>query len=512
MTRAEFKLIIMKSKVIVIKLILICSSLSLYGIGKDSIHLAGRFSQVDTMIVREIVCKVIKNNNLPDWIIHSQEYKAPVKDRKFNISIPVNNELFYVSLFYVDSSGNLNPLDLGNGRAVPFLFTPGDSIVANIWLSKQIVDFSGRGSQKLQCQKNIYMLKHLPNGFHYRYLELGNAGLFASHYRVLDTSFRLQLDMKLALLESYKGMLPNDVYERIYYDCIGQHFFSIYHHIYVTTKLDLTGERLPFAKEWLRKLQTDYPQVDTCESAIQSAFYSGYLLLKERMNLRYLEDNDGQSLPDLAMIIETILKKYQGSMRDKLLMLVIVDLAKYGTGEYIDDVLQIVGKNESRAMLIDWRKRNQIGVAAYPFDLPDMNGERYRLDDFKGKTVVIDFWFTGCRPCIGMAKAMKPIADHFKNDTNVVFLSINVSETKESWKAGLDAGIYTFPGALHLSTYGHSSREHPLLKYYNYTGFPKLLLIDKRGNIISTNPPNPGTENGSELLRRLIAKYSGGGT
>ena len=38
--------------------------------------------------------------------------------------------------------------------------------------------------------------------------------------------------------------------------------------------------------------------------------------------------------------------------------------------------------------------------AAWGFDVSDTQGRRHRLDDYRGKWVVVNFWATWCVPCI----------------------------------------------------------------------------------------------------------------
>ena len=61
-------------------------------------------------------------------------------------------------------------------------------------------------------------------------------------------------------------------------------------------------------------------------------------------------------------------------------------------------------------------------------------GQKVSLNDIKGRTIVIDFFFTRCPTfCPAMAKAMKRLQDAFKkNDTLVQFISVSIDPINDS--------------------------------------------------------------------------------
>lgn len=62
---------------------------------------------------------------------------------------------------------------------------------------------------------------------------------------------------------------------------------------------------------------------------------------------------------------------------------------------------------------------------AVNFNLPDMNGRKYRLSDYHGQTVVINFWASWCAPCINELPILLSAA---RSHPHVIFLLISIDE------------------------------------------------------------------------------------
>ena len=65
-------------------------------------------------------------------------------------------------------------------------------------------------------------------------------------------------------------------------------------------------------------------------------------------------------------------------------------------------------------------------------DLFDLDGKVHHLADFKGKYMLLDFWSSGCGPCIMALPEMKEIQEQYKDRLTIISLS---SDTQNRWKA-----------------------------------------------------------------------------
>ena len=66
--------------------------------------------------------------------------------------------------------------------------------------------------------------------------------------------------------------------------------------------------------------------------------------------------------------------------------------------------------------------KNLKGEPFPDFDLVAMDGTHYTKDELEGKVVLVNFWFTSCRPCITEIPEMNEMVEQFENE-DVIFLA-----------------------------------------------------------------------------------------
>lgn len=133
------------------------------------------------------------------------------------------------------------------------------------------------------------------------------------------------------------------------------------------------------------------------------------------------------------------------------------------------------------------------GDAAHDFNLKDAEGKEYKLADFKGKIVLLDFWATWCGPCVQAMPSIQKISETFK-DKAVAVIGVN------TWERGEKAGPEFIKKKGY--TYLNLLKGDDLAKAYGVSGIPTLILIDKEGKVLHTAVGfGPGEE---EELTKLI--------
>ncbi|WP_413669489.1 redoxin domain-containing protein [Mucilaginibacter sp. Mucisp86] len=68
------------------------------------------------------------------------------------------------------------------------------------------------------------------------------------------------------------------------------------------------------------------------------------------------------------------------------------------------------------------------GEVMEPFSTHDINGNKIKLKDLRGKVVVLNFWFIGCPACMQEIPELNKLVDDYKDNANVVFLAIALDD------------------------------------------------------------------------------------
>ncbi len=119
------------------------------------------------------------------------------------------------------------------------------------------------------------------------------------------------------------------------------------------------------------------------------------------------------------------------------------------------------------------------------FTVTDINGRHVSLADFKGKTIILDFWATWCGPCKASFPAMQRLVNKYKSDPNVKFLFIHTWESSATPQQ--DAVNYlktnNYQMDLYMDVKDQTTKSNPAVTAFKIKGIPSKFVIDRDGNI-----------------------------
>lgn len=132
------------------------------------------------------------------------------------------------------------------------------------------------------------------------------------------------------------------------------------------------------------------------------------------------------------------------------------------------------------------------------FQLETFNGDKLSLSGLKGKVFLVDFWFTGCGGClIYYEKILSKVEEKFRENPNVVFLSVSVDIKREKWFKTIEAGDaegignYTSKESNVVNAYTQGlGVRHKIITDHHIQAYPTAILVDKGGMIKYFNMAN----------------------
>ena len=116
---------------------------------------------------------------------------------------------------------------------------------------------------------------------------------------------------------------------------------------------------------------------------------------------------------------------------------------------------------------------SEIGNLAPDFNLPNIDGQNTTLSEFRGKTVLLNFWVSSCAACVDEMPYFQTIFEKEVNEELVV-LAINCGESIQTVQSAVDGMELTFPMLFDPGGKACTAYKH---------GAPTTFLIDGNGII-----------------------------
>ncbi|HET9607674.1 MAG TPA: TlpA disulfide reductase family protein [Nitrospira sp.] len=140
-----------------------------------------------------------------------------------------------------------------------------------------------------------------------------------------------------------------------------------------------------------------------------------------------------------------------------------------------------------------------VGKPAPDFSLSDLNDKPYRLSEFRGKVVFLNFWATWCKPCREEMPSMEILNKNFEKDGLVILaVSIDRVTTTKDIPPFVKGMNLTFP--VLIDSWGRTDKP------YKRMGVPETFIIDQEGIIreIVIGPRDWARVDSLQILTKLL--------
>lgn len=130
------------------------------------------------------------------------------------------------------------------------------------------------------------------------------------------------------------------------------------------------------------------------------------------------------------------------------------------------------GKDVDYALRIIEEPRRAREAYAPDFSFTSKDGEFITLEDLRGKTVVLDFWGTWCKPCLMATPDLLKLRKKYAEQP-VVFVGIAVRDQEPEWAAYIEKNKMDWPQFL--------DTNRKIVMPFAVVSYPTYIVIDAEG-------------------------------
>ncbi len=105
----------------------------------------------------------------------------------------------------------------------------------------------------------------------------------------------------------------------------------------------------------------------------------------------------------------------------------------------------------------------------------DLEGNEHHISDFKGKCILLDFWSSGCGPCIKAFPEMKELHEKYQDQFVIISMSV---DTDSRWRKASERYQLTW------NNWNEGKGLGGLYTNYRIDGLPCYVFIDSEGKIV----------------------------
>ena len=118
-----------------------------------------------------------------------------------------------------------------------------------------------------------------------------------------------------------------------------------------------------------------------------------------------------------------------------------------------------------------------------------------------GKVAYIDIWATWCAPCCREIPYMEKVAQHFKGNEKIIFVSISQDDNYKAWEGKMEKDQPEWPNFIFEQK---SGRE--FLNAMSINAIPRFLIVGKDGSLIALDAIRPSDKEINNVLNQLLTE------